>query len=156
MVSNVSHQSGLACSKAEYHNRHTAHIMAARRQKDRMKLTTFRLLPFASPSAPVLLTGAITSRTGLITFFSLLCNSPYKHAWKRALPVLASLCRHPDRLNDRCLCPTSRVYYMVDVLSFHAPLILAYPEPVERWFFTIPLIRKVPQDCFWSVKSQNE
>lgn len=38
--------------------------MAARKQKDRTKLTTFHLPPFASPSAPVLLAGAVTSGMG--------------------------------------------------------------------------------------------
>lgn len=47
--------------------------------------------PLHSSSAPVLLVGAVTFRTGLRSFCSSLWNCPYKHTQKRAFPVLVSL-----------------------------------------------------------------
>jgi hypothetical protein len=69
----------------------TAHIMAARKQKDRIKITVFYLLPFTLPA--LLSYWLLLSHPGqgsslsLVLSGTVLANTPQKHA----LPILASL-----------------------------------------------------------------
>lgn len=128
--------------------RETAHVMAARKQRDRMTLTTFRLLLFSLPAPlsywlmlPHLGQGSPLS---LVLSRTVLTNTPISMLSLSQHP----LCGQADRPHDRHLCPASRVYYMVGVSSFHASLTPVYPKPVQRCLITIPLIRKVLQDCF--------
>lgn len=110
--------------------RETAHIMAARKQKDRIKITVFYLLPFTLPA--LLSYWLLLSHPGQGSSLSLVLSGTVLANTPRNSPYTGI--SHAIRLTGLMISVFALLqeYYMVYISSFPTSLILVYPEPVER------------------------
>lgn len=101
--------------------RETAHIMAARKQKDRIKITVFYLLPFTLPA--LLSYWLLLSHPGQGSSLSLvLSGTVLANIHRNMLSLYWHLsCHQAHRLNDLCLCPASRVLHGIYFKFSHIP-----------------------------------